>query len=939
MRSRLPLGFGRQTFPLFLLAVLSFGPSLPLRAQLPDQLAVGSMDISVFQSQLSLLPVPSQPNQQFCTLVQLGPNLLAWAYVPTAAERTGDFSQFQGVLLNPLANSTPFPNNIIPESLIPGVFAWRIAPSGPSPDESCLPVPSPFPQFTSLYYVTGQSGSVQIAAGPALLDFVYTLDNPFPAPQDISVTASAPVSFVVIPAASPLPIPPGPAPPWLFVEPPGAVFQTPAAVPIYVLPNDQNPGLSNGMLTVSAINVINQPVQVAVSVAVFVPQTWAVVDTTSLQPFTYSLGDSTLPSSQQINIISLGAGQTFSITTHVEDQTGNWLVANPSQGVAPGEITLSVDPNVLATLDRGGHLGYVDIFVPGAPNSPVRIFLTLVISPDPDFTITPQTLSFTWNPGDPIPSTQMVSLDPVQSPTADTSVLKFNAVFTPQINAEPVWVTSPNPVLVNQIFGVSLSQAALADLTPGVHSGEISLNSPDAAGTITAGTIPVTLTVGPATATIAAAPVSLQFTYTLGGTVPLAQTVQLTSGSALAFTATPGTVLGGNWLAVSSNGANTPATLTVAVSPTGLTAATYTGSIRISAVGASNSPITVPVTLLVEPAAPASLSVSPQALTFSYTVGDAVPAAQGISITNTSSGALSWTASPSASWISLSNASGTAPATLLVSVNPVNLPTGSQGSIQITAAAATGSPVTVSVTLLVQTPLTTFTVKLSTAGQVEPFAAESIVSAYGTNLASGTAIAMNLPLPTSLAKTTVTVTDSAGVARLASLFYVSPTQVNCEIPAGTATGKAIVSITNQNQITQTETIEIGNVSPGLFALNSAGLVAALALPVISGAQQPLQPVYQIVSEKVVALPINLGASTDQMYLEMYGTGIRHANTVTVTAGGLNVPVLFAGAAPGYAGEDQVNIGPLPRALAGLGNVNIVLTADGQAANTVNVTIQ
>jgi uncharacterized protein (TIGR03437 family) len=239
----------------------------------------------------------------------------------------------------------------------------------------------------------------------------------------------------------------------------------------------------------------------------------------------------------------------------------------------------------------------------------------------------------------------------------------------------------------------------------------------------------------------------------------------------------------------------------------------------------------------------------------------------------------------------------------------------------------------------VQTPLTTFTVKLSTAGQVEPFAAESIVSAYGTNLASGTAIAMNLPLPTSLAKTTVTVTDSAGVARLASLFYVSPTQVNCEIPAGTATGKAIVSITNQTQITQTETIEIGNVSPGLFALNSAGLVAALALPVISGVQQPLQPVYQIVSEKVVALPINLGASTDQMYLEMYGTGIRHANTVTVTAGGLNVPVLFAGAAPGYAGEDQVNIGPLPRELAGLGNVNIVLTADGQAANTVNMTIQ
>jgi len=72
---------------------------------------------------------------------------------------------------------------------------------------------------------------------------------------------------------------------------------------------------------------------------------------------------------------------------------------------------------------------------------------------------------------------------------------------------------------------------------------------------------------------------------------------------------------------------------------------------------------------------------------------------------------------------------------------------------------------------------------------------------------------------------------------------------------------------------------------------------------------------------------------------MYGTGIRNANSVTATVGELSVAVLFAGAAPGFAGEDQVNIGPLPRALAGHGNANIVVTANGQAANTVSVTIQ
>jgi len=233
-----------------------------------------------------------------------------------------------------------------------------------------------------------------------------------------------------------------------------------------------------------------------------------------------------------------------------------------------------------------------------------------------------------------------------------------------------------------------------------------------------------------------------------------------------------------------------------------------------------------------------------------------------------------------------------------------------------------------------------FSVSLSTAGQVEPFAAQAIVSAYGANLSTGTAPATVLPLPTTLDGTTVTVTDSTGVSRLAPLFYVSPTQVNYEIPEGTAAGPATVTIKNQNGTTQTATIQIGNTSPGLFQLNSSGLVTAWVLPVISGTAQKLVPVYQLnASKSVVALPVDLGPSTEQVYLEMYGTGIRNATSVTATVGGVSVPVLYFGAAPGFAGEDQVNVGPLPRSLAGQGVVSIVLAAGGQTANTVNINIQ
>jgi uncharacterized protein (TIGR03437 family) len=229
-------------------------------------------------------------------------------------------------------------------------------------------------------------------------------------------------------------------------------------------------------------------------------------------------------------------------------------------------------------------------------------------------------------------------------------------------------------------------------------------------------------------------------------------------------------------------------------------------------------------------------------------------------------------------------------------------------------------------------------VTLAPAGQVEAFAPESIMSVYGIDLATGTAVEETLTLPTSLDGNSLTVTDSAGVARPAPLYFVAPGQINFEIPAGTAAGTATVTIQNQNGTVQYATISIGAVSPGIFPLNGSGLVAAWVLPVVSGAQQALQPVYQVVSGNVIALPVSLGPSTEQVYLEIYGTGFRNAKDFTASVGGLSVPVLGA-AASQFVGEDQVNIGPLPRALAGTGSVNIVITADGLAANTVNVTIQ
>jgi uncharacterized protein (TIGR03437 family) len=223
--------------------------------------------------------------------------------------------------------------------------------------------------------------------------------------------------------------------------------------------------------------------------------------------------------------------------------------------------------------------------------------------------------------------------------------------------------------------------------------------------------------------------------------------------------------------------------------------------------------------------------------------------------------------------------------------------------------------------------------------QSGPVTPDSIVSALGFGLATTPLAASSQPAPTELGGTTVTIIDSAGVSRLAPLFYVSPGQVNYAVPADTAPGVATVIVKSGDGVQSSAPLGIVSVAPSLFTLNGAGLVAAYALR-ISGGNQIYENVYQLDSSNaVLARPIDLGPAGDEVYLLLYGTGIRGAKDVTVTVGGVSIPVFFAGAQGQFLGEDQVNAGPLPRTLAGRGNVMVVLTADGKVANAVNLTIR
>ena len=223
--------------------------------------------------------------------------------------------------------------------------------------------------------------------------------------------------------------------------------------------------------------------------------------------------------------------------------------------------------------------------------------------------------------------------------------------------------------------------------------------------------------------------------------------------------------------------------------------------------------------------------------------------------------------------------------------------------------------------------------------------AASIASMYGSNLIPGST--NGVPPPLALGVLKLTVTDSAGVARVAPspLLYVSESQFNFVVPAGTASGMAMFSISDGASSQVTTTGMVQSVAPTLFSMSSdgRGVAAAQAIQTTKSSPpvQTMVPVFECTgSSPCQAVPIAL-SSNSIMTLVLYGTGLRNLSSienVTANIGGTNVPVAYAGAQPSFEGLDQVNL-TLPASLSGSGEVNIVLTVDGQTANVVTVDIQ
>ena len=227
-------------------------------------------------------------------------------------------------------------------------------------------------------------------------------------------------------------------------------------------------------------------------------------------------------------------------------------------------------------------------------------------------------------------------------------------------------------------------------------------------------------------------------------------------------------------------------------------------------------------------------------------------------------------------------------------------------------------------------------------GAVTP---ESLTAGFGANFSTLSVAATSLPLPETLAGVTVAIKDVLGVERAAPLLYVSPTQINYQVPAGTATGEGSITIRQSGAIVAAGLLQVAPVAPGLFAAeaNGRGPAAAVIQRIATDGSSTYESVsvFDPAQNRMVTKPIDLGAANEQVYLLLYGTGIRSRsdlNAVQAQLGGLNSPVAYAGEQKDFVGLDQVNV-LLPRTLSGRGEIDVALTADGRASNTVRIHVK
>ncbi len=707
-------------------------------------------------------------------------------------------------------------------------------------------------------------------------------------------------------------------------------------------------GLAPGIFTVTATNpatgnaAINSPLTIPVTLYV----SSAPLLVVSPPSLTFTSQVSGLGGTQQILVTSTdpGSNLTYSVTETTNSGGNSWLTVGPLSGsTASGSNVINVNV-VPGLLSAGTYTGTVTITSTGVADSPITVPVTLQVTSG-TLTLSATSLNYTFTAGGAAPAAQTVQV------TSNGAALNFTAAANSG-SAGTNWL-SVTPTTGSTPGTLSIS-ANGANLTPGTYTGTVVVSSPNAGNS--PATITVTLAVNSGTITATPPPTAagLTFTQPAGGTAPAAQTIALAATpGAVNFIALGSTTTGGTWLTVTPSSGTTPGTVSISANAGTLPVGTYTGTVTITAPGASGSPFVYPVTLSV--VTPISITATPAALTFGYTLNTAAPAAQTVQIaaSGPAGGAApaafpfttTVTTTDGGKWLVVTPTTGTNPGSISVSVNPQGLTAGNYtGTIAVASGNQNGaSPATITVKLAVTaapTPVLAAVTNAASgfAGAISP---GEEVAIYGTNFGPATvtsATLTNNSFPTTLANTQVLFDGTP-----APIIAVANGQVNVMVPYGIA-GRASTSVQVSYLGVSSAGIAYNVVStvPGLYTVNQAGTGQGAILNQNLSVNNSTSPAAKgsVISIYMTGEGVTSPASATGQLAPSDGSGLNHpVQNVTVTIGGVSATVQYAGSAPGLVyGVMQVNV--LVPATAASGSQAVVVTVGTTNSQTgVTLTVQ
>jgi adhesin/invasin len=295
-------------------------------------------------------------------------------------------------------------------------------------------------------------------------------------------------------------------------------------------------------------------------------------------------------------------------------------------------------------------------------------------------------------------------------------------------------------------------------------------------------------------------------------------------------------------------------------------------------------------------------------------------------------------------WLQVTPLHGQTVGTVTVSVNPTGLSQGIySGSVLFMPTDTAVNSVAVPVTLIIGCQqggciLQPNIIAVANGASFHPGGAPAaIMTIFGTHLSDAVYQAQSYPLPTMLGPTSVT---ANGIA--APLYYVSPTQINFEMPSGVPAGGVAVAVNNGAEVgpyaskdSLPQVSSLTAVHPGLFvtadhrasALNVDLTPHTAATPIPAGGYVILY----FTGQGPVTPAVADGAPAPASPLSIINAPVQ------VNIGGKSAQVTYQGLAPGFAGLAQLNV-IVPSGLTP-GDQPVFVTINGLPSNAGLITVR